>query len=193
MAPQQVASAEQLGALTRAMDRYCDGDASAFAELYDALAPRLRAFFWRRTRDAGRSDDLVQTTFLQLHAGRRHFAPGADVLPWVYAIARRLLVDASRRGRREEAVDTWQPASGESPPDEEVDAWHQAARVEAELERIPPQQREAWRLIREEGLTVAQAAAVLGTTKTAVKLRTYRASKALRIALGLTNSEGLDG
>jgi len=44
--------------------------------------------------------------------------------------------------------------------------------------------REAFVLLRYEGLSVQEAADVLGSTPTAVKLRAFRAYEALRAALG---------
>ena len=41
-------------AANQAMDRYAGGDASAFADLYDALAPRLYGFLIRQLRDKAR-------------------------------------------------------------------------------------------------------------------------------------------
>src|SRR4051794_7423482 len=39
-----------------AMDRYADGQASAFPVLYNAIAPRIEGLVRRRTRDASRID-----------------------------------------------------------------------------------------------------------------------------------------
>ncbi|HSO39243.1 MAG TPA: sigma factor-like helix-turn-helix DNA-binding protein, partial [Labilithrix sp.] len=58
-----------------------------------------------------------------------------------------------------------------------------AERANDELERMPESHRTAYLLVRHEGLSVAQAAAVVGTTPTALKLRAHRAYEALRGAL----------
>ena len=63
------------------MERYASDDDSAFGELYDYVAPRLYSFLLRQTRDQARAEDLVQRTLLQMHCARRHFAPGAEVVP----------------------------------------------------------------------------------------------------------------
>ena len=52
---------------------------------------------------------------------------------------------------------------------------------------MPPAQREAFLLIRVDGLSVVEAAEVLGTTVSAVKLRAHRAYKALADSLGDLN------
>jgi RNA polymerase sigma-70 factor (ECF subfamily) len=173
-----------------AMDRYAaTGDAAVFERLYDLLAPRLHAFLLRRTRDRTRAEDLVQQTFLQMHSARSHFSPGGQVMPWAFAIARRLLIDGLRKGEREcladdgdeEPVD---PRCERDTPDAVVARRRLARRMREEVLRLPDAHRVAFELIQVDGLSVAEAAQVLGTTPTAVKLRAHRAYEALRERLG---------
>ena len=71
-----------------AMDRYASsGDAAAFSELYDLLAPRLCGYLLRQTRDRVLTEDLLQQTMLQIHHARGRFIRGARVVPWAFAIA----------------------------------------------------------------------------------------------------------
>lgn len=175
-------------AANAAMEAYARGDDSAFATLYDSLAPRLHQYLVRQTRDQSRADDLLQQTLLHMHRARGRFAPGAEVLPWAFAIARRLLIDTIRRGKYEVLGDGDQ--SGHETPgevrgaDDLLDSKRLAQAVERELARMPEAHRVAFELIKKEGLSVKEAAAVLGTTATAVKLRAHRAYVALRAALG---------
>jgi RNA polymerase sigma-70 factor (ECF subfamily) len=176
--------------LDAAMDRYAAGDDAAFAEVYDKLAPRLFGYLLRHTRDRARAEDIVQQTMLRIHKARGRFLPGAEVMPWAFAIARRLLVDSHRRGGREvlAASDDDDRAdllvALDAGADEVVIAKETAAKLDAELQRLPENQRVAFELIKREGLSVAEAAQVLGTTVAAVKLRAHRAYDALRAALG---------
>jgi RNA polymerase sigma-70 factor (ECF subfamily) len=162
------------------MERYADGDDAAFAEVYALLAPRLQAFVWRRTRDAARAEELVHDTFLRMHTSRRHFAPGAAVMPWAFAIARRLLIDDHRKARPPPDPDD---ASGPW-VDAVVAVRRLGRRISEELERLPEQHREAFTLVQMEGFSMGEAAQVLGCTVAAVKLRAYRAYEALRARLG---------
>ncbi len=174
--------------LNAAMDRYADGDESAFGEVYDLLAPRLLAFFMRQVRDTAWSEDLVQQTLLQMHAARRNYARGSDVVPWAFAIGRNILIDARRKTKKEclfqtaednaAAID--QCVDRSSMPDGIASTKQIARRVRAELERLPESQRAAYNLVRGEGLSVAETAEVLGTTQGAVKLRVHRVYEALR-------------
>lgn len=194
---------EQRRALTAAMDRHADGDPAAFEEVYDLLAGRLHAFFLRQTRDHGRAEDLVQQTLLQMHCARQSYLRGSDVVPWAFAIGRRLLIDGQRRRKKEVFFDTADQAqeavdgrpSRDSIPEEVASTREMAARVQAELLRLPEHQRVAYSLVREEGLSMAEAAEVLGVTVTAVKLRAHRVYEALRAVLrgGDAPAEDRDG
>jgi RNA polymerase sigma-70 factor (ECF subfamily) len=183
-------------ALTTAMDRYADGDATAFAEVYDQLAPRLLAFFHRNTHDRGAAEDLTQQTLLHMHRARATFVRGSDVVPWAFAIGRRLLIDSRRRCKKEilfgsaadEAAALDQRLSWDDGPDALAVAGEMAARTRAELSRLPEPQRAAYDLVRNDGLSVAEAAQVLGVTVPAVKQRLFRAYEALRGALGIGDS-----
>ena len=175
--------------LDAAMDRYARGDDSAFEQIYDGLAPRLQSFLLRYTQDRARAEDVVQQTMLQIHRARGRFTLGGQVVPWAFAIARRLLIDQHRRGGREvlapsgddnltqllEAVD--------ARADDVVIAKEVAGKLADELARLPENQRVAFELIKQDGLSVAEAAQVLGTTVAAVKLRAHRAYEAMRAVL----------
>jgi RNA polymerase sigma-70 factor (ECF subfamily) len=172
------------------MDRYAAGDDAAFDAVYEALAPRLYCYLRRQLRDPAKAEDLLQQTFLQIHRARASFMPGAEVTPWAFAIARRLVIDASRESKRRVPVAREEEAEARPPhaegplADEVVHARQLAAIVERELGRLPENQRVAFELIRQDGLSIAEAADVLGVTHGAVKLRAHRASEALRAVLG---------
>src|SRR4051794_38583840 len=76
-----------------AMDRYARGDDSAFADVFDAVGPRVHAYLMRQTGNPTVTDDLLQQTLLQMHRRRGTYAAGFPVLPWAFAIARRLYID----------------------------------------------------------------------------------------------------
>jgi RNA polymerase sigma-70 factor (ECF subfamily) len=171
------------------MERYAEGDDTAFGELYDALAPRLLGYLVRQTRDRARAEDLVQQTFFHIHKARGRFLRGAEVTPWAFAIARRLLIDGVRRTKREVlSPDGKDAQDGEAAPtdaaDEVVYGKELERKIREELQRLPETQRVAFELVKQEGLSLAEAAEVLGTTVTAVKLRAHRAYEALRAVLG---------
>lgn len=181
--------------LDAAMDRYAQGDDRAFALVHAGLHPRIRLFLLRLCRVPALADDLVQETFLRMHRARGNFARGARVLPWAYAIARNVHTDHVRSAhhRRTTSLDGdddgsegVEVAAGPDADAEEISVARQtASTVAAVLEALPPAQREAFILIRYEGMSVADVARIVGATENAVKLRAFHAYEALRGALGV--------
>jgi RNA polymerase sigma-70 factor, ECF subfamily len=174
------------------MAKYAAGDDAQLAALYDLAAPALFAFLTRMARDRALAEDITHDTFLRVHAARGSYRTGARVMPWMYAIARRLFLDSLRSRKREgPSLD----ANGDRPSDpgivsdapgadELVAAERLAVRIEEVLRAMPENQSTAFRLLKQEHLSIAEAAAVLGTTETTVKLRAHRSYEALRKALG---------
>ncbi len=174
-----------------AMARYAAGDDAAFPSVYRALAPKLYAYARRRT-SAEHAEDLVQQTFMHVHRARHSFVPGAEVNAWAATIARRLLIDGLRRSRLvdielDSGVRLTQQAAASAAPEQLVEAQELAERALAALAGLPWSQRQAFELVRGEGLSLLQAAQTLGTTVAAVKQRTHRASLAVRAALSETD------
>ncbi len=180
------------------MARYCDGDASAFRELYADVSPKLYGYLVKMSRSRALADDLLQQTFLKIHRARAAYVRGADPLPWIYAIAHRTFIDEIRKGKRakvnvgatddlpEIAADLGGEALA-SKDEPRVDPELLAATLDA-LAGLPDQQREAVVLTKLEGKTVAEAAEIAGTTVGAMKVRAHRGYEALRKLLGGTRA-----
>jgi RNA polymerase sigma-70 factor (ECF subfamily) len=172
------------------MERYAAGDDAAFEALYDALAGRLYGYIRRHVPDRQACDDLLQETFLRMHRARGTFVTGAAVLPWAFAIARRLVIDQAGRNRRSPRIvddvdpEPVIPVTDTDRPEQALEARQLAQRLAGALAQLPDSQRTAFELLKQDGLTLAEAAAVLGTTATAVKLRAHRAYESLRAVLG---------
>jgi len=183
------------GPLESAMAKYAAGHDAELATVYDLAAPALYGFLVRLCRDRALAEDLTHETFLRVHAARATYRTGARVQPWMFAIGRRLFLDNIRSRRREGPSLDGPNADGERPsdpgiaaadpsPSELVVGHRLALRIEELLARMPENQATAYRLLKQELLSVAEAAAVLGTTETTVKLRAHRAYESLRKALG---------
>ncbi len=97
---ESVVPGQRLADLDRWMERYQQADPDAPAALVGALSPALLRFFKSQVANREQADDLLQETWLRIHRVRRTYRPGEPVLPWIYAIARRVRVDGYRRTRR---------------------------------------------------------------------------------------------
>jgi len=170
------------------MLRYCDGDAQAFRELYALVAPRLLGYLAKMTHDRAVAEDLLQHTFLKLHRARTAYIRGADPVPWLYSIAHRTFLDEARKQKRavvrtadDEVPELPAAITGEAIERSNEPADPELARAALDaLARLPDQQREAVVLTKLDGKSVAEAAAIAGTTVGAMKVRAHRGYEALR-------------
>ena len=172
------------------MARYCDGDASAFRELYALIAPRLLGYLMKMARQRALAEDLLQHTFLKVHRARSAYVRGADPVPWIYAIAHRTFLDEARKQKRAVV----RVGEGDQLPEQQADLRGDAddrrdePRADPELltaaldalAELPAQQREAVVLTKLDGKSVAEAAEIAGTTVGAMKVRAHRGYEALR-------------
>jgi len=176
------------------MQRYCDGEAGAFRELYALVAPRLLGYLLKMARERALADDLLQQTFLKVHRARAAYVRGADPIPWIYSIAHRTFIDETRKHKRavvrvgeaEVLPEVAAAITGES-EDRRDEVRGDPELVTAALDALaglPPQQREAVVLTKLDGRTVAEAAEIAGTTVGAMKVRAHRGYEALRKLLG---------
>ncbi|HVJ19744.1 MAG TPA: RNA polymerase sigma factor [Polyangiaceae bacterium] len=162
------------------MERYVDGSAEAFDELYRRVAPTLMGYLLRLTRHRERAEDLLQVTFAKVHRARESYFKGAPVLPWMLAIARRSFLD-ERRAASSRSEDLSQDGVLPEPRHEDPALSNDVSEaLEKALDALPEAYREAIQLTKVSGLSIAQAAAVLGSSETAVKLRVHRGYNQLR-------------
>jgi RNA polymerase sigma-70 factor (ECF subfamily) len=177
-----------------AMDRYADGDSTAFVVLYDALVPRLYPSLLRRVRDQARAEDLVQQTMLQVHTARSRFVRGSRVTPWVFAIATRLFLDLARRKKLEILSDDGElvrePESDFPGPDVSVEREQLGALIRAGVEHLSAPQREAFELVYFGQMSHSEAAEALGVTVASIKLRLQRATRVVRDSLTDESPQG---
>jgi len=162
------------------MERLQQGDPDACRLLLDDIGPAITRFL--RTRVAiDEIEDVYQEVFMALFQARHTYEVGRPLEPWLFAIARNVAADHSRRrwaraGWEELTADLPDRAQGDSPipsPD-----------IETLLTRLPPAQREAFAMLKLDGMTLEAAAGRAGVSVGALKVRAHRAYKALRKLIG---------
>lgn len=143
-----------------------------FREHYEAVLA-----YARRRAPTSVADDAAAETFAI--AWRRADKIPREPLPWLLAIARRVLATQRRASERRERLGNrlarnLVPTS----PDDQV-----GEALVAALNALPDRDREVLLLIAWEGLTAKEAAAVAGASPAALYVRLHRARRRLRAAL----------
>lgn len=140
----------------------------------------LRRYARVLTRAGQEADDLVQGALLKAYERRASFRSGSSLRVWLMSILHNHFIDQLRSKRasmaREQAWAELNP--GFSTPDSEQAV--RLAQLRLAFLDLPPDQREALHLVAMEGLSIAEAAAVLQIPPGTVMSRLGRARMALR-------------
>lgn len=167
--------------LQELMEGYQRADATAAAELVRRLSPMLLRFLASPPQTRPQADDMLQDCWLRVHRARVSYRPGSPVLPWVFAIARHVRIDAYRRRskieRRElssQDLDATAADAGSTPRDgTEGDVWRL-------VRQLPESQQEVVRMLKITGMSLEEVAGATGTTVGSVKQKAHRAYRRLR-------------
>lgn len=165
------------------MRGYQQADAAAATAFIERLSPPIFQYFVAQVRDRSRAEDLLQDFWIRLHKARHTYRPGEPVLPWAYAIARRVKVDEYRKTRRVRGHEI----QSEHLPDSPAPPSEQTSSLDflALLESLPSSQRETLLLLKVSGLSLEEVARATNTTIGAVKQRAHRGYERLRKLLGV--------
>jgi RNA polymerase sigma-70 factor (ECF subfamily) len=163
-------------------------DPAAFRELYERYAHRVHGYFLNRTRDDDAAHDLAAETFARAWEARERFRDkaGGSAGPWLFGIARHVLLASVRAGAYErgacERLGVLDRVGGPSPhAPEPEERWLEG--LDEALADLPPAQREALRLRVEEDLRYDAIAGELGTTPAAARVSVHRGLTTLRTRL----------
>ena len=143
--------------------------AARIEDLFRAHWPLVHGYLARRTGDPVLAEELAQETFYRAtraFLGWRGGAPAA----WLLAIARNVLTDEVRRGRRLVPLSETLPAP----------AADELADLAPLLARLGASDRRMLELVYVHGFSHAEIAAMTGTTAGAVKTAVWRARRALQ-------------
>lgn len=165
-----------------------DGDFRKLAVLFERHHKPLFNFFVHMTGNRDLSEDLVQDVFFRMLRYRHTYNDAHAFTAWMYQIARNANTDHGRKRKPEIAIEPsaseeWnpmhEPVSTAVPADEQIGREQQTRLLRQALGRLPDEKREILILSRFQNLKYDEIAAILGCEIGAVKVRVYRATKAL--------------
>ncbi|MDO9416556.1 sigma-70 family RNA polymerase sigma factor [Pararhizobium sp.] len=152
-------------------------DRTAFTELFDFYAPRLKSFLMRQRMTAGEAEDLAQEVMVVLwHKASLYDPAKSSLSTWLFRIARNRSIDAARRKRRMQfdASDPLLQPFGDPLPDEGLETEDRERVVREALAHLPPDQidliRKAFFYGQSHTEIAAETGLPLGTVKSRIRL-----------------------
>jgi RNA polymerase sigma factor (sigma-70 family) len=166
-----------------------DGDTRKLAVLFERHHKALFNFFVHMNGDRDLSEDLVQDVFFRMLRYRHTYDPKHAFTGWMYQIARNASVDHARKRKPEVPIDAGpagddrtagpEPASSAPGAEEQLRKTQELRLLRKALDQLPEEKREILILSRFQNLKYEEIAEALGCELGTVKVRVFRATRAL--------------
>jgi RNA polymerase sigma-70 factor, ECF subfamily len=160
------------------MDEAAETRRAAVEAVWDRYAARLLAFIRGRVSDPHDAEDLLQEAFLRIHRGLCCLREWTSLEPWVYQIARNLVIDHYRA--RHPAAEAPEDLEAPAPDPADEPARELAASLREIVQQLPEPYRQALILTELEGMSQKRLAETAGISLSGAKSRVQRARGKLR-------------
>lgn len=157
-------------------------DETAFRDWYERALPRVYGYLYHRCgRNAALAEELAQQAFVEAVRSRHRFGGRSDPVTWVIAIARHRLIDHYRREQRDRSRRADLALIDVTAPEQPSAALAPDA-IDDALRELPALHRAVLILHYMDGLSVREAADVIGKSEAATASLLARARQAFRRA-----------
>jgi RNA polymerase sigma factor (sigma-70 family) len=154
-----------------------------FEATYRELYAPICGYALRRIREPEDAAEVVAETFATLWRRFEDCPQGAELRPWLFGVARRVIANQRRGERRRSALGERLAAHIDSAALERVHPEEATSDLARAFATLSEPDRELLSLVAWEDLTREELAIALGTSRAAVRLRLHRARRRLRDAL----------
>jgi RNA polymerase sigma-70 factor (ECF subfamily) len=181
---------------TALMLRYQEGDVTAFETLYSRHRGPLFRFLLRQIGNQEYAEDVFQEVWSRIIRNSASYRPTAKFTTYIYHIARNCSVDHYRRTGKQpdnaSADGVEEPVAQTGNPVAEACNTDIREALAAALSELPAEQREAFLLREESGLSLDEIATVTGVGRETVKSRLRYALGKLRQCLRQPEGAGVE-
>jgi RNA polymerase sigma-70 factor (ECF subfamily) len=182
------------------MLRYARGDARAFEILYERHKGPLYRYLQRLCRSQDIANDLFQEVWGKVISTRERYEVRAQFNTFLFRIAHNCAIDHFRRtaSAHEQVTEDIDALADELPStvSERPDTQAAAAQIRADFVRalaaLPEEQRVAFVLYEESGMSLEEIGKVSGVSMETAKSRLRYAVAKLRVALGRHHPDGIE-
>ena len=170
------------------IEQFKKGDLSAFDELMSKYSSKIRYLAYRMTNNYEDAEDITQEVFVRVFRALPTWKPKASFYTWLRTIAMNLCIDHHRtRIRRQtqplESKDGFVmniPADSSGDPLRSTEADELKRRILLATEKLSPRQRRAFMLVSYGGLSLKEAAEIMGCAVGTIKAHLNRATTKMR-------------
>ncbi len=156
------------------------GETDAFDTLVDRYSHRIFAHLFRLVRNREEAEDLTQETFLRAYRSLARFDTSRPFKSWVYKIATNAGLNALRSRRRRGVSVPLDMHEGPASHSADIPRRELRDELAHAIEGLAPQPAMLVHLHYHEGMSIREAADVVGMNEGSAKVALHRARKRLR-------------
>lgn len=165
------------------IEDFIRGDAAAFSDIYNLYKDKVFAFAYSLTKSREIAEEVVQEVFIRLWEKRGQIKLQGAFVPYVKTITYNYVMDFFRKVKNDRylqqqivaRVQEIQTSGDELVFSRELQVIYQQA-----IDTLPPQQKRAYLLNKEDNLSYEEIAAILGISRNTVRNHLSDAIKNIR-------------
>lgn len=163
--------------------QYCSGNAAAFDQLYARYRLAVFNYISRQVHPRSQAEDIFQDVWLRVVRSLDRYESNGPFAAWLFTIARNRLTDYWRANKPEMLEENDEHEDQHPSPDHLHFIRSCIERLVELLNKLKPEQRDAFILQQESGLTLEQIAQVAACGRETIKSRLRYAMQKLRKGL----------
>lgn len=172
------------------------GDLDKLSLLFKRYGKSLYGFYFRFTRNAELSEDMVQDVFERVLRYRHTFRGDGKFVTWLYHLARNVLADhikkVKRAGIRTDIDEKQEVLADLTVPGEARQKEEHLLLMESALDRLSHEKKELLLLSKLQGMRYKDIAELHNCTEANVKVRVFRAINDLREVFLKLQAKGIN-
>lgn len=171
-----------------------NGDLDRMGLLFERYHKQLFGYLYHQTRDARQSEDLVQNVFYRMLKYAHSFNETGEFRAWMFQMARNVLIDSAKKNSRMSFYSNLEEISEnhQAEPSHAIDFEQKQneAFLHQAIQQLSEEQREIIILSKFQELPYVEIAKILKTTEGNIKVKVFRALKALKEKFLIIENEG---
>ena len=160
-----------------------EGQIEKLGMLYERYKLKLFGFFYKMTREAATSEDLVQNVFVRVLKYKSSYRDQGSFRTWLFHIARNVSYDHFRKNNRyspEGDMGHWDEMADESNIENDLIKEGELGKLKIALSKLPLEKQELIHMAKIDGLKYEEIANIYGCSVGTLKVRVHRTLSELK-------------
>ena len=181
---------------------YLRGNDQAMELIFLKFKTQVFNYAFRLLSNRADAEDVTADTFLAIFAKKYLYQPEVKFVTWLYTVVRNACIDRLRKRKRNVSLSVWDREDNETEggqidvvdekavPVEDIQENERARQVQAAINKLPEDQREAIILREYHSMDYQQISQIMNCSLANIKILIFRARENLRKELSSFIMEG---